>query len=76
MLGCALLGVLQIFGYYIAEGDALASQLDEENMVFLVSRKQRITKAGAIVSVTFQFKILCSYDVRVGKAISSQNCVH
>ncbi|KAJ6664662.1 hypothetical protein lerEdw1_006235 [Lerista edwardsae] len=35
----------EIFGYYILEGDALASQLDEENMVFLVSRKQRITKA-------------------------------
>ncbi|XP_066479167.1 WD repeat-containing protein 64 [Tiliqua scincoides] len=36
----------EIFGYYIVEGDALAAQLDEENMVFLVSRKQRITKAG------------------------------
>ncbi|XP_053157119.1 WD repeat-containing protein 64 isoform X2 [Hemicordylus capensis] len=36
----------EIFGYYILEGDALAAQLDEENMVFLVSRKQRITKAG------------------------------
>nr|XP_060632847.1 WD repeat-containing protein 64 [Anolis sagrei ordinatus] len=36
----------EIFGYYILEGDALAAQLDEENMVFLVSKKQRITKAG------------------------------
>ncbi|KAM6466544.1 WD repeat-containing protein 64 [Liasis olivaceus] len=36
----------EIFGYYMVEGDALAAQLDEENMVFLVSRKQRITKAG------------------------------
>ncbi|KAM7172200.1 WD repeat-containing protein 64 [Macrochelys suwanniensis] len=36
----------EIFGYFIVEGDALASQLDEENMVFLVSRRQRITKAG------------------------------
>ncbi|TFK08516.1 nuclear receptor coactivator 3 [Platysternon megacephalum] len=36
----------EIFGYFIVEGDALASQLDEENMVFLVSRRQQITKAG------------------------------
>ncbi|XP_025030095.1 WD repeat-containing protein 64, partial [Python bivittatus] len=36
----------EIFGYYMVEGDALAAQLDEENMVFLVSKKQRITKAG------------------------------
>ncbi|KAJ7342090.1 hypothetical protein JRQ81_008822 [Phrynocephalus forsythii] len=36
----------EIFGYYILEGDVLASQLDEDNMVFLVSKKQRITKAG------------------------------
>ncbi|XP_033001327.1 WD repeat-containing protein 64 [Lacerta agilis] len=36
----------EIFGYYILEGDALAAQLDEENMVFLVSKKQRIAKAG------------------------------
>ncbi|XP_062981483.1 WD repeat-containing protein 64 [Elgaria multicarinata webbii] len=36
----------EIFGYYILDGDALADQLDEENMVFLVSKKQRITKSG------------------------------
>ncbi|KAM9156359.1 WD repeat-containing protein 64 [Pangshura tecta] len=36
----------EIFGYFIVEGDALAAQLDEENMVFLVSRRQQITKAG------------------------------
>ncbi|XP_060548356.1 WD repeat-containing protein 64 isoform X2 [Pantherophis guttatus] len=36
----------EIFGYYIVEGDILAAQLDEENMVFLVSKKQRIAKAG------------------------------
>ncbi|XP_048361047.1 WD repeat-containing protein 64 [Sphaerodactylus townsendi] len=36
----------EIFGYFIMEGDALAAQLDEENMVFLVSKRQRITKAG------------------------------
>ncbi|KAG8123535.1 hypothetical protein E2320_018885 [Naja naja] len=35
-----------IFGYYMVEGDVLAAQLDEENMVFLVSKKQRIAKAG------------------------------
>ncbi|XP_026560791.1 WD repeat-containing protein 64 [Pseudonaja textilis] len=36
----------EIFGYYMVEGDILAAQLDEENMVFLVSKKQRIAKAG------------------------------
>ncbi|XP_044307140.1 WD repeat-containing protein 64 [Varanus komodoensis] len=36
----------EIFGYYMVDGDALAAQLDEENMVFLVSKKQRVTKAG------------------------------
>ncbi|XP_063147117.1 WD repeat-containing protein 64 [Candoia aspera] len=36
----------EIFGYYMVEGDVLAAQLDEENTVFLVSKKQRITKAG------------------------------
>ncbi|XP_019382264.1 PREDICTED: WD repeat-containing protein 64 [Gavialis gangeticus] len=36
----------EIFGYFVREGDALASQLDEENMVFLVSRRRQITKAG------------------------------
>ncbi|EMP37508.1 WD repeat-containing protein 64 [Chelonia mydas] len=49
-IGCdcqvSLKKTVQIFGYFIVEGDALASQLDEENMVFLVSRRQRITKAG------------------------------
>ncbi|XP_026525089.1 WD repeat-containing protein 64 [Notechis scutatus] len=36
----------EIFGYYMVDGDILAAQLDEENMVFLVSKKQRIAKAG------------------------------
>nr|XP_020837725.1 WD repeat-containing protein 64 isoform X7 [Phascolarctos cinereus] len=36
----------EIFGYFLSEEDALASQLDEENLVFLVSRKQRIGLAG------------------------------
>ncbi|KAL7987532.1 hypothetical protein Chor_006451 [Crotalus horridus] len=36
----------EIFGYYMVEGDILAAQLDEENMVFLISKKQRIAKAG------------------------------
>ncbi|XP_054828108.1 WD repeat-containing protein 64 [Eublepharis macularius] len=36
----------EIFGYFIVEGDAFADQLDEENMVFLVSKRQRIVKAG------------------------------
>nr|XP_056709319.1 WD repeat-containing protein 64 [Euleptes europaea] len=36
----------EIFGYFVVEGDALAAQLDEENMVFLVSKRQRITKKG------------------------------
>ncbi|XP_068920605.1 WD repeat-containing protein 64 [Petaurus breviceps papuanus] len=36
----------EIFGYFLSEDDALASQLDEENLIFLVSRKQRIGLAG------------------------------
>ncbi|XP_032071930.1 WD repeat-containing protein 64 [Thamnophis elegans] len=36
----------EIFGYYMVEGDILAAQLDEENMVFLISKKQRIAKTG------------------------------
>uniref|UniRef100_A0A4X2KK05 WD repeat domain 64 n=1 Tax=Vombatus ursinus TaxID=29139 RepID=A0A4X2KK05_VOMUR len=36
----------EIFGYFLSEEDALASQLDEENLVFLVSRKQRIGLTG------------------------------
>ncbi|XP_048213279.1 WD repeat-containing protein 64 isoform X1 [Perognathus longimembris pacificus] len=37
----------EIFGYFPSEEDPLASQLDEENLVFLVSRKQRIVIAGS-----------------------------
>uniref|UniRef100_A0A663N6F1 WD repeat domain 64 n=1 Tax=Athene cunicularia TaxID=194338 RepID=A0A663N6F1_ATHCN len=36
----------EIFGYFIGESDAMSSQLKEENMVFLVSEKQRVTHAG------------------------------
>ncbi|XP_038617163.1 WD repeat-containing protein 64 isoform X1 [Tachyglossus aculeatus] len=36
----------EIFGYFLQEGDSLASQLDEENFVFLVSRKQRVVISG------------------------------
>ncbi|XP_072503687.1 WD repeat-containing protein 64 isoform X2 [Notamacropus eugenii] len=36
----------EIFGYFLSEEDALASQLDEENLIFLVSRKQRVGLAG------------------------------
>ncbi|XP_026700665.1 WD repeat-containing protein 64 isoform X5 [Athene cunicularia] len=35
----------EIFGYFIGESDAMSSQLKEENMVFLVSEKQRVTHA-------------------------------
>ncbi|XP_070582978.1 WD repeat-containing protein 64-like [Erythrolamprus reginae] len=44
----------EIFGYYMVEGDILADQLDEENMVFLVSKKQRIAKAGVKRSDVFR----------------------
>ncbi|XP_062429023.1 WD repeat-containing protein 64 [Rhea pennata] len=36
----------EIFGYFIVESDAISSQLNEENTVFLVSQKQQITHAG------------------------------
>ncbi|XP_040595092.1 WD repeat-containing protein 64 isoform X2 [Mesocricetus auratus] len=37
----------EIFGYFSSEGDSLTSQMDEENLVFLVSRKQRIVISGS-----------------------------
>ncbi|XP_016051531.1 PREDICTED: WD repeat-containing protein 64 [Miniopterus natalensis] len=37
----------EIFGYYSSEDDSLTSQLDEENLVFLVSRKQRVIISGS-----------------------------
>nr|XP_038947362.1 WD repeat-containing protein 64 isoform X2 [Rattus norvegicus] len=37
----------EIFGYFSTDEDPLASQMDEENMVFLVSRKQRIVISGS-----------------------------
>lgn len=37
----------EIFGYFSSEEDSLASQMDEESLVFLVSRKQRITISGS-----------------------------
>ncbi|XP_013799422.2 WD repeat-containing protein 64 [Apteryx mantelli] len=36
----------EIFGYFIVESDAISSQLNEENTVFLVSQKQQITHEG------------------------------
>uniref|UniRef100_A0A8B9SE76 WD repeat domain 64 n=1 Tax=Apteryx owenii TaxID=8824 RepID=A0A8B9SE76_APTOW len=36
----------EIFGYFIVESDAVSSQLNEENTVFLVSQKQQITHEG------------------------------
>ncbi|XP_006761405.1 PREDICTED: WD repeat-containing protein 64 [Myotis davidii] len=36
----------EIFGYYSSEEDPLASQMNEENLVFLVSRKQRVVITG------------------------------
>uniref|UniRef100_F6PR04 WD repeat domain 64 n=1 Tax=Monodelphis domestica TaxID=13616 RepID=F6PR04_MONDO len=36
----------EIFGYFLSEEDALDSQFDEENLVFLISRKQRIGLAS------------------------------
>ncbi|XP_006747988.1 WD repeat-containing protein 64 [Leptonychotes weddellii] len=37
----------KIFGYFSSEEDSLASQMDEENLVFLVSRKQRVVISGS-----------------------------
>ncbi|XP_020030326.2 WD repeat-containing protein 64 [Castor canadensis] len=37
----------EIFGYFSSEEDSLVSQMDEENLVFLVSRKQRIVISGS-----------------------------
>ncbi|NP_083729.2 WD repeat-containing protein 64 [Mus musculus] len=37
----------EIFGYFSTDEDSLTSQMDEENLVFLVSRKQRIVIAGS-----------------------------
>nr|XP_048292372.1 WD repeat-containing protein 64 [Myodes glareolus] len=37
----------EIFGYFSSEEDSLTSQIDEENLVFLVSRKQRIVISGS-----------------------------
>ncbi|XP_027274696.1 WD repeat-containing protein 64 isoform X2 [Cricetulus griseus] len=37
----------EIFGYFSSDEDSLASHLDEENLVFLVSRKQRIVISGS-----------------------------
>uniref|UniRef100_A0A286X930 WD repeat domain 64 n=1 Tax=Cavia porcellus TaxID=10141 RepID=A0A286X930_CAVPO len=37
----------EIFGYFSTEGDSLAHQLDKENLIFLVSEKQRIATSGS-----------------------------
>ncbi|XP_004756817.1 WD repeat-containing protein 64 isoform X2 [Mustela putorius furo] len=37
----------EIFGYFSSEEDSLASQMDEENLVFLISRKQRVIISGS-----------------------------
>ncbi|XP_023405085.2 WD repeat-containing protein 64 [Loxodonta africana] len=37
----------EIFGYFCSEEDVLASQMDEENLIFLVSRKQRVVISGS-----------------------------
>ncbi|KAI5760623.1 WDR64 [Gulo gulo luscus] len=37
----------EIFGYFSSEEDSLASQMDEENLVFLISRKQRVVISGS-----------------------------
>ncbi|XP_006902507.1 PREDICTED: WD repeat-containing protein 64 [Elephantulus edwardii] len=36
----------EIFGYFSSE-DSLASQIDEENLIFLISRKQRVVISGS-----------------------------
>ena len=43
----------QIFGYFSSEEDSLINQMDEENLVFLVSRKQRVVISGDnLISLT------------------------
>ncbi|XP_006868644.1 PREDICTED: WD repeat-containing protein 64 [Chrysochloris asiatica] len=37
----------EIFGYFCSEEDVLSSQMDEENLIFLVSRKQRVVISGS-----------------------------
>uniref|UniRef100_A0A8C7A6I0 WD repeat domain 64 n=1 Tax=Neovison vison TaxID=452646 RepID=A0A8C7A6I0_NEOVI len=37
----------EIFGYFSSEEDSLASQMDEENLVFLITRKQRVVISGS-----------------------------
>ncbi|KAM9212062.1 WD repeat-containing protein 64 [Dugong dugon] len=37
----------EIFGYFCSEEDVLASEVDEENLIFLVSRKQRVVISGS-----------------------------
>nr|KAF6400138.1 WD repeat domain 64 [Molossus molossus] len=37
----------EIFGYYSSEDDSLISHMDEENLVFLISRKQRVVISGS-----------------------------
>ncbi|KAM9110540.1 WD repeat-containing protein 64 isoform 2-T2 [Megaptera novaeangliae] len=37
----------EIFGYFSSEEDSLTSQMDEENLVFLVSRKQQVVISGS-----------------------------
>ncbi|XP_028611118.1 WD repeat-containing protein 64 [Grammomys surdaster] len=37
----------EIFGYFSTDEDSFTSQMDEENLVFLVSRKQRIVISGS-----------------------------
>ncbi|XP_027421749.1 WD repeat-containing protein 64 isoform X1 [Bos indicus x Bos taurus] len=37
----------EIFGYFSSEEDSLINQMDEENLVFLVSRKQRVVISGS-----------------------------
>ncbi|XP_066109583.1 WD repeat-containing protein 64 [Saccopteryx bilineata] len=37
----------EIFGYYSTEEDSLTAQMEEENLVFFISRKQRIVISGS-----------------------------
>ncbi|KAM5237695.1 WD repeat-containing protein 64 [Ctenodactylus gundi] len=37
----------EIFGYFSSEENSLASQMDKENLIFLVSRKERIVISGS-----------------------------
>lgn len=58
---------IQIFGYF-SEEDSLASQVDEDNLVFLVSRKQRIIISGDTLNFSSKLTwvLILSQKINIG----------